>query len=134
MAENQKTWLYLRAGTEQDMESQKARLMDFAKEEGYEVTDVAADYPPSRSSLNLARLAAASRDYEILLVSSWRRLGEGLSEMIDTMTFLKDQGVTVRSADEREMSLDEALAIAHIAAISQLTNETPPENPDESES
>mgnify|MGYP000431094924 CR=1 FL=1 len=134
MAENQKTWLYLRAGTKQDMESQKARLMDFAKEAGYEVTDVAADYPPSWSSMNLARLAAASQDYEVLLVSSWKRLGTDLFEMIDTMTFLKDHGVTVRSADERDVSLEEALSIAQIAAILQLTNEPPPENPDESES
>lgn len=124
MAENKKVWLYLRAGTEEAMEAQKAFLMDYAKEAGYEVTDVAADYTPSQSSLKLVRHAAANQDLQVLLVPSWKRLGETLSEIIDTMTYLKEQNVAVQSAKERDMSLDQALSFARFASTVHFPDET----------
>lgn len=132
MAEKKKAWLYLRATTERSLKAQEALLRDCADEVGYEVTDVAADYTPSQSSLNLVRLAAESQDFEVLLVSSWNRLGEDLSEVIDTMTYLKDQNVAVQSAKERDMSLDQALSFAHVVAGMQFPDESLPEETDES--
>lgn len=132
MTEKKKAWLYLRGGTEESLEAQKALLLDYAKKAGYEVTDVAADYSPSKSSLKLVRLGAANHDIDVLLVSSWKRLGESLSEVIDTMTYLKDQNVAVHSAKEQDMSLDQALSFARYASAIQLPDEVLSEEADKS--
>lgn len=99
--------------------------MDYAKEAGYEVTEVAADYFPSQSSLKRVRLGAANHDFEVLLISSWNRLGRDLSEALDTMTHLKSQDVEVQSAEEQNMSLDRSLSIARFAATMQTADQTP---------
>ncbi len=132
MTGKKKAWLYLRAGTKESLEAQKALLLDYANEVGYEVTDVAADYTPSKSSLKRVRLGAANHDVEVLLVSSWSRLGRDLSEVIDTMAYLKDQNVAVQSVKERNMSLDQALSFARFAAAVQIPDEELSEDPDES--
>lgn len=125
-----KVWLYLRARTKESLEAQKAFLLDYANEVGYEVTDVAADYSPSRSSLKLVCLGAANHDIDVLLVSSWNRLGRALSEVIDTMAYLKEQNVTVQSVKEEDISLDQALSFAHFAAAMQIPDEALSEDAD----
>ena len=101
------------------------------KRVGYEVTDVAADYSPSRSSLKRVRLGAANHDIEVLLVSSWTRLGRDLSEVIETMTYLREQNVAVQSIKEEDISLDQALSFARFAVSMQIPDETLPEELDE---
>ena len=123
MTEKKKAWLYLRGGTEKSLEAQKALLWDYANEAGVEVTDVAIDYSLSQSSLERVRMGAANQEFQVLLVSSWKRLGESLSEVIDTMTYLKDQNVAVHSAKEWDMSLDQALSFARYASAIQLPDE-----------
>ena len=91
MAEKKKAWLYLKARTDEDLKAQKSLLLEYADKAGYEVTEVAADHSPSQSSLKYVRLGAAKHDFEVLLISSWNRLGRDLSEALDTMTDLKDQ-------------------------------------------
>lgn len=129
-----KAWLYLRGGTEESLEAQKTLLLDYAKEAGYEVTDIATDYSPSKSSLKLVRLAAENHDFEALLVSSWNRLGRGLSEIIDTMRHLKDQNVVVQSVKEKDISLDQALSFARFAAAMHIPDEALSEGPAEASS
>lgn len=132
MTEKKKAWLYLRGGTEKSLEAQKALLWDYANEAGVEVTDVAIDYSLSQSSLERVRMGAANQEFQVLLVSSWKRLGESLSEVIDTMTYLKDQNVAVHSAKERDMSLDQALSFARYASAIQLPDEVLSEEADKS--
>ena len=131
MTGKKKAWLYLRAGTK---EAQKAALLAYAKEAGYEVTDVAADYSPSKSSLKLVRLGVANHDIDVLLVSSWTRLGRDLSEVIDTMTYLKEQNVAVQSVKEEDITLDQALSFANFAATMQIPDEALSEGPAEASS
>lgn len=95
------------------------------------MADVAADYSPSKSSLKRVRLDAANHDIDVLLVSSWTRLGRDLSEAIDTMAYLTEQNVAVQSAKERNMSLDQTLSFARFAAAVQIPDEAPSEEPDE---
>ena len=130
MTEKKKAWLYLRGGTEESLEAQKALLLDYAKKAGYEVTDVAADYSPSKSSLELVCLGVANHDIDVLLVSSWNRLGRALSEAIDTMAYLKEQNVTVQSVKEEDISLDQALSFARFAAAMQIPDEALSEDTD----
>lgn len=132
MTGKKKAWLYLRAGTRESLEAQKALLLDYANEVGYEVTDVAADYSPSKSSLKLVRLGVANHDVEVLLVSSWSRLGRDLFEVIDTMTYLKEQDVAVQSVKEEDISLNQAISFARFAAAMQIPDEALSEDPDES--
>ena len=132
MTEKKKAWLYLRGGTEKSLEAQKALLWDYANEARVEVTDVAIDYSLSQSSLERVRMGAANQEFQVLLVSSWKRLGESLSEVIDTMTYLKDQNVAVHSAKERDMSLDQALSFARYASAIQLPDEVLSEEADKS--
>lgn len=95
------------------------------------MTEVAADYSPSQSSLKYVRLGAAKHDFEVLLISSWNRLGRDLSETLDTMTELKNQNIAVQSVKEKNLSLDRVLSIARFAAAMQLPDETLPEELDE---
>ena len=125
MTEKKKAWLYLRGGTEKSLEAQKALLWDYANEAGVEVTDVAIDYSLSQSSLERVRMGAANQEFQVLL-------GESLSEVIDTMTYLKDQNVAVHSAKERDMSLDQALSFARYASAIQLPDEVLSEEADKS--
>lgn len=134
MAEKKKAWLYLRAGTDEALEAQKSLLLEYADKAGYEVTEVAADYSPNQSSLKEVRLGAANHDFEVLLISSWNRLGRDLSETLDTMTDLKNQNIAVQSVKEKNLSLDRALSIARFAAAMQIPDETLPEEPDEAPS
>ena len=83
MAEKKKAWLYLKARTDEDLKAQKSLLLEYADKAGYEVTEVAADYSPSQSSLKYVRLGAAKHDFEVLLISSWNRLGRDLSETLE---------------------------------------------------
>ena len=106
MAEKKKAWLYLKARTDEDLKAQKSLLLEYADKAGYEVTEVAADYSPSQSSLKYVRLGAAKHDFEVLLISSWNRLGRDLSETLDTMTELKNQNIAVQSVKEKNLSLD----------------------------
>lgn len=112
MAEKKKAWLYLKARTDEDLKAQKSLLLEYADKAGYEVTEVAADYSPSQSSLKYVRLGAAKHDFEVLLISSWNRLGRDLSETLDTMTELKNQNIAVQSVKEKNLSLDRVLSIA----------------------
>lgn len=130
MTGKKKAWLYLRARTKESLEAQKAFLLDYANEVGYEVTDVAADYSPSRSSLKRVRLGAANHDIEVLLVSSWTRLGRDLSEVIETMTYLREQNVAVQSIKEEDISLDQALSFARFAVAMQIPDEALSEDTD----
>lgn len=130
MIGKKKAWLYLRAGSKESLEAQKALLLECADKAGYEVTEVAADYSPSQSSLKLVRLGAANHDFEVLLVSSWTRLGRDLSEVIDTMACLKEQNVEVQSVKEQDISLDRALSFARFATTMQIPDEVPSEEPD----
>ncbi len=131
MAEKKKAWLYLKARTDEDLKAQKSLLLEYADKAGYEVTEVAADYSPSQSSLKYVRLGAAKHDFEVLLISSWNRLGGDLSETLDTMTELKNQNIAVQSVKEKNLSLDRVLSIARFAAAMQLPDETLPEELDE---
>ena len=101
MAEKKKAWLYLKARTDEDLKAQKSLLLEYADKAGYEVTEVAADYSPSQSSLKDVRLGAAKHDFEVLLISSWNRLGIDLSEELYTMTALKYQNLAVQSFKRR---------------------------------
>ena len=130
MAEKKKAWLYLKARTDEDLKAQKSLLLEYADKAGYEVTEVAADYSPSQSSLKYVRLGAAKHDFEVLLISSWNRLGRDLSETL-TMTELKNQNIAVQSVKEKNLSLDRVLSIARFAAAMQLPDETLPEELDE---
>lgn len=132
--DKKKACLYPRAGTKESLEAQKALLLDYANEAGYEVTDVAADYSPSKGSLKLVRLGASNHDFEVLLISSWNRLGRDLSDALDTMTHLKNQNVAVQSVKEKNMSLNRALSIARFAVTMQILDEAPSEGPDEASS
>ena len=127
MAEKKKAWLYLKARTDEDLKAQKSLLLEYADKAGYEVTEVAADYSPSQSSLKYVRLGAAKHDFEVLLISSWNRLGRDLSETLDTMTELKNQNIAVQSVKEKNLSLDRVLSIAAM----QIPDETLPEELDE---
>ena len=127
MAEKKKAWLYLKARTDEDLKAQKSLLLEYADKAGYEVTEVAADYSPSQSSLKYVRLGAAKHDFEVLLISSWNRLGRDL----DTMTELKNQNIAVQSVKEKNLSLDRVLSIARFAAAMQIPDETLPEELDE---
>ena len=131
MAEKKKAWLYLKARTDEDLKAQKSLLLEYADTAGYEVTEVAADYSPSQSSLKYVRLGAAKHDFEVLLISSWNRLGRDLSETLDTMTELKNQNIAVQSVKEKNLSLDRVLSIARFAAAMQIPDETLPEELDE---
>ena len=131
MAEKKKAWLYLKARTDEDLKAQKSLLLEYADKAGYEVTEVAADHSPSQSSLKYVRLGAAKHDFEVLLISSWNRLGRDLSEALDTMTDLKDQNIAVQSVKEENISLNRALSFARFAAAMQIPDETLPEEPDE---
>ena len=82
-------------------------------------------------SLKYVRLGAAKHDFEVLLISSWNRLGRDLSETLDTMTELKNQNIAVQSVKEKNLSLDRVLSIARFAAAMQSPNETLPEELDE---
>lgn len=86
---------------------------------------------PSQSSLKYVRLGAAKHDFEVLLISSWNRLGRDLSETLDTMTELKNQNIAVQSVKEKNLSLDRVLSIARFAAAMQIPDETLPEELDE---
>ena len=134
MTGKKKAWLYLRAGTDEALEAQKSLLLEYADKAGYEVTEVAADYSPSQSSLKYVRLDAANHDFEALLVSSWTRLGRDLSEAIETMACLKEQNVEVQSVKEQDISLDQALSFARFAAAMQIPDEIPSEEPDKAPS
>ena len=80
--------------------------------------------------LKLVCLGAANHDIDVLLVSSWNRLGRALSEVIDTMAYLKEQNVTVQSVKEEDISLDQALSFARFAAAMQIPDEALPEDTD----
>lgn len=82
-------------------------------------------------SLKYVRLGAAKHDFEVLLISSWNRLGRDLSETLDTMTELKNQNIAVQSVKEKNLSLDRVLSIARFAAAMQIPDETLPEELDE---
>ena len=138
MAEKKKAWLYLKARTDEDLKAQKSLLLEYADKAGYEVTEVAADYSPSQSSLKYVRLGAAKHDFEVLLISSWNRLGRDLSETLDTSTAFGRAAIGVLSVfgqlervKEKNLSLDRVLSIARFAAAMQIPNETLPEELDE---
>lgn len=128
MAEKKKAWLYLKARTDEDLKAQKSLLLEYADKAGYEVTEVAADYSPSQSSLKYVRLGAAKHDFEVLLISSWNRLGRDLSETLDTMTELKNQNIAVQSVKEKNLSLDRVLSIARFAAAMRSPMKHCPKN------
>ena len=116
MAEKKKAWLYLKARTDEDLKAQKSLLLEYADKAGYEVTEVAADYSPSQSSLKYVRLGAAKHDFEVLLISSWNRLGRDLSETLDTMTELKNQNQRSGGSEDRRAAPGGNRSGRHISA------------------
>lgn len=113
MSKEQKSWIYIRAWSDESRRNQEDLLRNYAAEHGYTIVGKSCDLhvPHDRKQYGLASMldAAQNEEFQVLLIQSWQRLGRNLVSLDKTLSSLHQYGITVRSLKEPEISLDNAL-------------------------
>lgn len=101
------------------LESQKQRLLDSAKEQGFEIagitTEVTADLSIKRHGMKEVFSAAQEQRMDTLFVINPSRITRTASEFLDCVQNLGEQGVDVLTLDTGVVGLPEANFYAEIA-------------------
>ena len=109
-------WIYSRINSPEDqhctLKMQEQELIRYAEQEGYTVagtsSDLSSGLEMNRQGLNCMEAAAASGEFDVLLVKSLSRLGRNTKETIDLVTQLNDLDISVMSASEGEISMGDS--------------------------
>ena len=113
MAKEKKSWIYIRAWSDESQRSQENLLRRYAAEHGYTIVGKSCDLhvPHDRKKYGLASMleAAQNEKFQVLLIQSWQRLGRDLASLDKTLSSLLQYGITVLSLKEPEITLDDAL-------------------------
>ena len=137
MAEEQKSWLYIRAWSDESQRSQEDLLRNYAAEHGYTIVGQSCDLhvPRDRNQYGLASMldAAQNQEFQVLLVQSWQRLGRDLASVEKALSSLHQCGITVCSLKEPEITLDNALMVVKFSGAMRELN-GPQEEPTQDES
>ena len=127
MAKEQKTWIYIRAWSDESQRSQEDLLRNYAAEHGYTIVGKSCDLhiAHDRKQYGLASMlnAAQNQEFQVLLIQSWQRLGRDLVSLDKTLSSLHQYGIAVRSLKEPEISLDNALMVVKFSGTMREPNE-----------
>lgn len=121
MNQHKKVWIYCRVARPDIMalESQKQRLLDSAKEQGFEIagitTEVTADLSIIRHGMKEVFSAAQEQRMDTLFVINPSRITRTASEFLDCVQNLGEQGIEVLTLDSGVVGLPEANFYAEIA-------------------
>lgn len=137
MAKEQKSWIYIRAWSDESQRNQENLLRRYATELGYTIVGQSCDLhvPRDRNQYGLASMldAAQNQEFQVLLVQSWQRLGRDLASVEKTLSSLHQCGITVCSLKEPEITLDNALMVVKFSGAMRELN-GPQEEPTQDES
>lgn len=129
MNQHKRVWIYCRVARPDTMalESQKQRLLDSAREQGFEVagitTERTADLSIKRHGMNEVLSAAKEQRMDTLFVSNPSRITRVASEFLDCVKILSKQGIEVLTPDTGVVGLPEADFYAEIAKVTEGTTD-----------
>lgn len=125
MNQHKKVWIYCRVTHPDTMalESQKRRLLDSAREQGFEVagitTEMTAGLSIKRHGMNEVFSAAKEQRMDTLLVINSSRITRVASEFLDCVKNLSKQDIEILTLDTGVVALPEANFYAEIAKTTQ---------------
>lgn len=125
MNQHKRVWIYCRVARPDTMalESQKQRLLDSAREQGFEVagitTEMTAGLSLKRHGMDEVFSAAKKRRMDTLFVINLSRITRVASEFSDCVKTLSEQGIEVLTLDTGVVGLLEATFYAEIAKTTQ---------------
>lgn len=125
MNQHKRVWIYCRVAHPDTMalESQKQRLLDSAREQGFEVagitTEITADLSIKRHGMNEVFSAAKEQRMDTLFVINSSRITRVASEFLDCVKILSKQGIEVLTLDTGVVGLPEADFYAEIAKVTE---------------
>ncbi|WP_320957597.1 recombinase family protein [Enterocloster asparagiformis] len=125
MNQHKRVWIYCRAARPDTMalESQKQRLLDSAREQGFEVagitTEMTADLSIKRQGMSEVFSAAQERRMDTLFVINPSRITRAASEFLDCVQNLSEQGIEVLALDTGVVGLPEANFYAKVAKVAE---------------
>lgn len=125
MNQHKSVWIYCRVAHPDTMalESQKRRLLDSAREQGFEVagitTEMTAGLSIKRHGMNEVFSAAKEQRMDTLLVINSSRITRVASEFLDCVKNLSKQDIEILTLDTGVVALPEANFYAEIAKTTQ---------------